>query len=139
MLENDESKKIIRKWIRKAENDLKNATFTLQIIEDCPTDTICFHAQQCVEKYIKALLIYHKIDFPKTHNIDRLISLLAIPGKLDITKHEMQLLTDYAIESRYPDDFEDIPYSEAEKAVTIAKRIRKQIRKLLPKEVLQKK
>jgi HEPN domain-containing protein len=40
----------VREWIGKAENDLKNATHTLKLGKECPTDTVCFHAQQCVEK-----------------------------------------------------------------------------------------
>jgi len=60
---------IARDWVQKAENDLKNATYTLKMEEDCPTDTVCFHAQQCVEKYLKAFLVLRRINFPKTHDI----------------------------------------------------------------------
>ncbi len=45
---------LIRDWLAKAENDLKTAVVALTLGGDCPTDTVCFHAQQCVEKYIKA-------------------------------------------------------------------------------------
>lgn len=48
---------VVREWVMKAENDLKNAGHTLKMGEECPTDTICFHAQQCVEKYLKAFLV----------------------------------------------------------------------------------
>jgi hypothetical protein len=40
---------LIREWIIKAENDLKTAAHTLTLGVDCPTDTVSFHAQQCVE------------------------------------------------------------------------------------------
>ena len=50
-----------RAWIKKAESDLKTAEHTLTLKENCPFDTVCFHAQQCAEKYLKALLVY-KID-----------------------------------------------------------------------------
>jgi len=36
---------------------LKNAVHTLKMGRDCPTDTVCFHSQQCIEKYIKAFLV----------------------------------------------------------------------------------
>jgi HEPN domain-containing protein len=52
MPEADALLSVDRQWIQKAENDLKNATYTLQMGEDCPTDTVCFHAQQCVEKTV---------------------------------------------------------------------------------------
>lgn len=76
---NDELITVAGEWVAKAENDLKNAAYTLGMGEDCPTDTICFHAQQCIEKYIKALLVLRGIDFPKTHDLREIRKLL--PGK----------------------------------------------------------
>ena len=64
---------VARQWIAKAENDLKNAAHTLRMDRGCPTDTVGFHAQQCVEKYIKAFLVLKGIDFPRTHDIERLV------------------------------------------------------------------
>jgi len=61
---------VAAEWARKAENDLKNATHALKLGAECPTDTVCFHAQQCVEKYLKALLTFLGIDFPKTHDAE---------------------------------------------------------------------
>ena len=52
----------VRRWIEKAEDDLRNAEHTLTLKEDCPYGTICFHAQQCVEKYLKALLAKEGVD-----------------------------------------------------------------------------
>jgi HEPN domain-containing protein len=48
---------------------LKTAAHTLTLRQDSPTDTVCFHAQQCVEKHLKALLVLRAIVFPKTHDI----------------------------------------------------------------------
>ena len=47
---------VVSEWVAKAENDLKSAALILRAGKDCPTDTVCFHAQQVVEKYLKALL-----------------------------------------------------------------------------------
>ncbi len=55
MPKRDNAVVVAREWIAKAENDLKNAAHTLKLGTECPTDTVCFHAQQCVEKYIKAV------------------------------------------------------------------------------------
>jgi HEPN domain-containing protein len=52
-------------WIKKAENDLITAKNSLNIKPEPPLDTICFHAQQCAEKYLKAFLVYHEIEFEK--------------------------------------------------------------------------
>ncbi len=48
---------VICEWVIKTENNLKNAVHSLKLGKECPTDTVCFHAQQCVEKYLKALLV----------------------------------------------------------------------------------
>jgi len=42
---------LVKLWIRKAENDLINAKHSINIKPKPPLDTICFHAQQCAEKY----------------------------------------------------------------------------------------
>ncbi len=67
---------VVREWIEKADNDLKTAAHTIKLGADCPTDTVCFHAQQCVEKYLKALLVLRRCDFPRTHDLERLRDLL---------------------------------------------------------------
>jgi HEPN domain-containing protein len=41
----------VRQWVEKAENDLTAATHAIKLRDKCPTDTVCFHAQQCIEKY----------------------------------------------------------------------------------------
>lgn len=135
MLEADDTLEIVREWVIKAENDLKNAAHTLKIKENCPTDTVCFHAQQCVEKYLKAVLTLKGIDFPKTHDIGVLVSKLPARIRPEISPEEERRLTDYATITRYPGDYEHIPVSEARKAVQIARRARKDLRKILPGKV----
>jgi HEPN domain-containing protein len=71
---------VVREWLAKADNNLKNAAHTLTMGQDAPTDTICFHAQQCVEKYLKALLVLRSIPFARTHDIRALRMLL--PARL---------------------------------------------------------
>jgi HEPN domain-containing protein len=71
---NEKVVKLVKVWIKKAENDLKTAIDELNT-ENPATDTICFHAQQCIEKYLKAYLIFHQKNFPKTHNISKIIEI----------------------------------------------------------------
>ena len=52
---------VARDWVGKAENDFINAVHTLKLGADGPTDTVCFHCQQCVEKYLKALLVLRAV------------------------------------------------------------------------------
>ena len=44
-------------------------------MEKPPCDTVCFHAEQCAEKYLKGFLTYHQLEFPKTHSIETLVGL----------------------------------------------------------------
>lgn len=137
MNEHENILKVTREWVEKAENDFVNAVNTLKMEKRCPTDTVCFHAQQCVEKYLKAVLVWNRIEFAKTHNISELVALIPAMARLPFKKEEQDRLTEYATVMRYPGDYEAIPLSEARKAVSIARRIRKAARLILPKEVLR--
>lgn len=127
----------VRGWIEKAENDLKNASLTLDAEEDCPADTVAFHAQQCAEKYLKALLAIESIDFPKTHDLGALIALLPERCVIALSAEEQRRLTLYATVTRYPGDYEPVTLAEARRAVTLARRVRRHVRSLLPKEALR--
>jgi HEPN domain-containing protein len=135
---NSRTNAIAREWIIKAENDFKTASHTLKMGIDCPTDTVCFHAQQCVEKYLKAFLVYKGIDSPRTHDIEHLVSLLPESIWLRLSVEEQRRLTSYATVTRYPGDYEPIPLAEAQQSVRLARRVRREIRTLLPKEILSR-
>jgi HEPN domain-containing protein len=134
MPETDDIRAVVLQWIKKAENDLKNAVHTLKLGEHCPTDTVGFHAQQCVEKYLKGLLSFRGIDFPKTHNITELVALLPASTPIDLAPEDQELLTDYATVTRYPGDYDEIPLAEAKRAVKIARSVRRDVRRLIPRE-----
>jgi len=129
---------VIREWLVKADNDLKTAAHTLTLGEDCPTDTVCFHAQQCVEKYIKALLVFRGTVFPKTHAIHVLRSLLPPKLRPKLESAVQHQLTRYAAVLRYPGAGPDVPLTEARKAVAIARRVRKEVRRHLPPAALRR-
>jgi HEPN domain-containing protein len=122
---------VAREWTSKGDNDLKNAVHTLKLGKDCPTDTVCFHAQQCVEKYLKAFLVALEKPFPRTHDVESLISLMPKDIRLGLTVEEQRRLTEYATVLRYPGPYEAIPLTEAKQAVKLAQRIQRKIRKLL--------
>lgn len=129
--------RVIQEWVHKAENDLTAAAQLLKLGRRCPADIVCFHAQQCVEKYVKALLINHGRDFPKTHDLRVLLAYLPAKVWPDLTPEEQHLLSRYATVTRYPGDYEAIPLAEARAAVKIARRVRRQVRRNLPKECLK--
>jgi len=116
-------REIIHKWHIKAENDLitiENEFNSDNVI----TDTVCFHAQQAVEKYLKSFLIAHQKGFRHTHNITELlnqcIDIDASFRKIDFAVS----LTIYAVEIRYPDDFFIPEIDEAREAYSVAKKVK---------------
>lgn len=122
---------VAQEWITKAENDLKNAAHTLKMGRNCPTDTVCFHSQQCAEKYIKALLVVLERPFQRTHDIEVLVTLLPKSIHIPLTVEEQRLLTDYATLTRYPGSYEPISLAEAKNSVKLARKLQKKIKKIL--------
>ena len=127
---------VVRQWVIKAENDLRNAEHTLTMREDCPLDTVCIHAQQCAEKYLKAWLTFQVIDFPKSHDLTELAGLLPNKDSFPLSTEDCVQLTDYATVTSYPGEWEAISRHDAERAVELAQELRKAIRNLLPNTVL---
>ncbi len=58
-----------REWVEKAENDYDVVSLLLRSRKRNRYDPICFHAQQCVEKYLKGRMVEEKIAFSKTHDL----------------------------------------------------------------------
>jgi HEPN domain-containing protein/predicted nucleotidyltransferase len=129
---------VIREWLRKAEHDLITAAHTLKLGKEAPAETVGFHAQQCVEKYIKALLVFLGTPFPKTHDITALRALLPPRLRPKLTVNVQKRLTRYAVVLRYPDLGPDVTVAEARKAVAIARRVRKEVRRHLPRAALRR-
>jgi HEPN domain-containing protein len=129
---------VVREWLAKADNDLKTAAHTLTLGRGTPTDTVCFHAQQCVEKHLKALLVLRAVPFPKTHDIGALLALLPARIRPKLDKSTRDRLTAYATVMRYPGAGPDISLMEARKAVNVARQIRKDVRNRLPNVALRR-
>jgi len=133
-----ELRSILCAWVRKAEHDLEAAAVVLKTGRKAPTDTICFHVQQCAEKYLKALLVLHGIPFPKTHDISELVASLPAKCRPPLEIEVQRQLTRYATISRYPGDYPEPTLTEAREAVRTVRRVRAWCRKLLPRAALRK-
>jgi len=75
-----------------------------KLIQDpgSPEEGIGFHAQQMVEKLLKAVLALHKIRFPRTHDLESLVKLIDQNNiKRPEILHHLGDLTPYAVEFRY--------------------------------------
>jgi len=114
----------IKKWFSKADNDILIALDERNLKkENHVTDGICFHCQQAVEKYLKGFLVYRKVDFGKTHNLEYLRMQCSI---IDASFETIALgnLSQYGVSVRYPDDFYMPTLEEADEAIVLAQQAR---------------
>jgi len=94
-------------WLFSAKNDIE----TIDAIIGNPnlTAVVAFHAQQCVEKCLKALLEEYDIDRQKTHNLITLKSAVERKQTLDLDEDNLSLLNKLYISSRYPGELGLLP------------------------------
>lgn len=110
-------------WIQKAEGDLATARRELRARTAPNYDAVCFHAQQCAEKYLKALLQEAVTPFGKTHNLSLLLDLLKDQyPSLELIRPTLAMLSAYAVEYRYPGESAD--KDVARQAVKMAEEVK---------------
>jgi HEPN domain-containing protein len=116
----------IKGWLLLADGDLKTAEDELRM-KEAVTNAICFHAQQCVEKCLKAYLTSVNQPFGKTHDIAELVELAKKSDREFETLYKLKAnkLTRYAVEVRYPDEFYIPSLDEARESLEIAREARK--------------
>ncbi len=121
--------RLTREWVRKAEADYSGAS-QLQNSPQPVHDLVCFHCQQLVEKYMKALLEESGTGVPRTHDLDRLLLLLqsAFPS-LSKLKRGLLFLSRHAVDTRYPG--ENATRRQAVTALRWAELVRLECRGLL--------
>ena len=112
--------------IQKAEGDYT----TVKLLQESPIsskDVICFHAQQCIEKYLKAWLQEASIPFSKTHDLETLLDLIVptIPA-WQAWYSDFSTISEHAVDPRYPGKF--ATDSEAEQAAEICIKARQAVR-----------
>ena len=96
-------RQLTREWVAKAEGDLHSCLREIRARKHPNYDSACFHAQQCVEKYLKGRLQEAGAAVPKTHNLEDLLSrLLPFEPQWAALKASTMLLSNYAVVFRYP-------------------------------------
>ena len=126
--------RIVSEWIAHAEEDLQLARHALTLKSGCPYRLIAYHAQQCAEKYSKAYLVFHRVDFPYTHDISRLLELCAEHAGWAETLQDAKELTSFSITTRYPRLDKQVSKAEALRAIDIASHLRDVVREALKQE-----
>jgi HEPN domain-containing protein len=93
----------VREWVEKAEADYRTGSRELAASEKPNYDAVCYHAQQCVEKLMKALLIHRGILPPRTHNLLLLDKLLRAGwAEWSASLNDLEFLTRAGTAFRYP-------------------------------------
>ena len=110
-------------WLRKAEGDHDTALRELRARRRPNYDAACFHAQQAIEKHLKALLTERGKLFPKIHDLVKLGEWCgAFVPHLIFYEEELDRLARYAVVFRYPG--ETATRAEAATAIAAMRRVR---------------
>jgi len=110
-------------WLKIALEDYESARC---LFEEGLYRMVCYHAQQTVEKFLKAILTEREIDFARTHNIiDLKNAVIKLGYKIELTDEDAVFLNS-VYRSRYPSDLGFLPSGEptkedAEKAMGITR------------------
>lgn len=90
---------LVRGWIAKADSDLAAGQ---QLLTGGPFDSVCFHAQQAIEKLLKALLTFYDQLPPRTHDLEELQRMaLATHNNAELAALDLFEASDYAVMARY--------------------------------------
>jgi HEPN domain-containing protein len=121
----------VGEWLRKAEADRRTAQFCLALSrkEEDQAEIACFHTQQCIEKYLKAILANIGKNPPKIHDLEALAELVSAAAKVTLPLDDLELLNAYAVNIRYPGA--TATPAEARQAVAAMNRVRRSCRAAL--------
>jgi HEPN domain-containing protein len=107
------------RWLRYAEDDLSGARAALVTPGLVPRHA-CWLAQQAAEKAIKAGLVLLQREFPRTHDLDALLGRLPPDWLVKTEAPSMAVLSQWAVEARYPGDLPEATSDDAREAVSQA-------------------
>ena len=114
----------IKQWLIKGDHDLGTAKITYLHIPEY-LDTVTFHCQQAVEKYLKAYLVFQSTTFRFSHDLVYLLDLIN-QNDSDFEEYydTVSELQGYAVEIRYPNETIHLSNEKVIKAISIAKIVR---------------
>ncbi len=94
---------LTHEWVKKAEDDLTIAGREFRARKNPVYDGVCFHSQQCAEKYLKAYLNEQGIEAPRIHNLLDLLKLCKeFDSSLEILQPDLRVLERFSVGVRYP-------------------------------------
>lgn len=111
-------------WVKKAEDDELNAVSILTHRDGTPGG-VCFLAHQMAEKYLKAFIVSRKKEYPKIHFIDKLVAICADMDSSFLKLMESATLLDpFYTPTRYPGEYPEFIWNDAEKAMKAVREIK---------------
>lgn len=113
---------LVQRWLQYAREDLRAAEEILGREIFLPRHA-CWLAQQSAEKALKAVLVFHQIDFPRRHDLDEQRNLIPSGWRVKVEHPDLATLTQWAVESRYPGDWSEATEEEATTAVAQARAV----------------
>jgi HEPN domain-containing protein len=98
-------KRLTAEWVAKAEGDFATMERESRVAENPNFEAVCFHAQQCAEKYLKARLCEAGVAFGKVHDLVALLDhLLDVEPSWERYREDLAYLSAFAVSVRYPGD-----------------------------------
>lgn len=100
-------KKLTEAWLKAAEDDLH----VIERIgrEENLTHMVAFHAQQAIEKSLKAVIEEHELGSVKIHNLERLFEIAKDFAKVDADLSIIEMLDKLYVDARYPGNLGLLP------------------------------
>jgi HEPN domain-containing protein len=115
-------------WVDKEEGDYKSAVIINRTRKETAYDAVCYHCQQCAEKYLKAYLIQQGTVPRRTHDLEVLLSECAnYDANLSALLPLVRLLDPFSVQFRYPGD--EATEAQAKDALATLRRMRRVVRR----------
>ena len=111
-----------KRWLAYARSDLDAAHALLRDPDHYPRQ-VCFLAQQAAEKALKAVLVLLEMEFPFTHDLDRLREIVPSGWRVKTAFPNLYALSVWAVDARYPGDLPEVVEADARDALQMAEAV----------------
>ena len=114
----------VKNWFLRADEDLAVIEAIIDE-ENISPNSVCFHAQQAGEKYLKGFLAHHALHVRKIHSLEVLASeCIKVDSAFKELIKSARMLDQFYIESRYPDDYIEFSLAQARAGYEEARKIK---------------
>lgn len=110
-----------KEWLKRAKSNLEIAKHSK--LENVCYEDLCFEVQQCAEKALKAIFVFHNTEIPKVHSFHVILGEIERYYQIPSDIKEVEELNNYAVITRYPGDYDEITETEYKRALEIAERV----------------